>query len=394
MALILQTWMRWLMRIVLPFSRWRVPVMLLRGPDRASGREVNLLSAGWGYDFIRVRFFASEPAVVRTVTVPVWRLERVLRVWRAQADFTVIGIDRVSSRVFLRRRYLAVPMSVGNWMEVPKDMKAFARKRQNCAADIRRVRIHKLDVHLSRDEEDFDLFYDRYYKPHVSRRHGSLAVVGARTRIRLIFKSGILLWITRNGERLAASIEIIRGKDYYRMVNGVLDGRADLLAEGVLTATYVHSIEKARELGCTRIHMGGNEPSPHDGVFRYKNKWATGIALNDSILGGNCILLLDWNQLGGPVADFLSHTSLFHHDMGGFSALWAFPHSEPLTAENLERYYRRLKTHGVHSFHILLPGGVPVDFVCPSEVHLIPLPVVNTGGPEGLTSYLRGKRRA
>jgi hypothetical protein len=60
-----QTWLRWCMRIVLPFIGWRVPVVLLRGPARASGREVVLLSAGQ-----KSAFFTISPATPRSGPFP------------------------------------------------------------------------------------------------------------------------------------------------------------------------------------------------------------------------------------------------------------------------------------------------------------------------------------
>lgn len=392
----LQTWLRWLMRLVLPFANWRVTVVLLRGQDRAADREVVLLSAGVrpGNSYIKKHLFAAEPAVVRTARVPVWRLQRLLDEWRPGADLTVVGIDRVSSRLFLSPHYLAVPLWVNSWMEVPEDLRAFARKHHSCEADIRRVRIKNFEFQCSREEKDFELFYDRFYQPFISGRHGELAVVAPRWRAWLLFKSGMIHWVVRGGERLAGCIVVTRGKDYYSLIMGVIDGRIDLMREGVLSSLYVHSIQHARSLGCTRIQMGGSEPSPLDGVFRYKSKWATGLAKHDGFVSANCVTLLSWNRLEGPVADFFSRCPVFHHDLGGFSALWAFPSSEPLTAENLQRHYNQLKTHGLHYFYILLPGGVPADFVCPPEVHLIPFAVVNPGGPERLAAYLHGGQRA
>lgn len=389
--MILQTWLRWLMRIVLPFANWRVPVVLLRGQDRVSGAAVTLLSAGarYGNDFLKERLFAQEPVVVRTARVSVWRLRRLLHEWGAEADMTVIGIDRVSARLFLRQRYLAVPMWMSSWMQVPDDLKEFARTHSGCQGDIRRVRIQKFESHFSREEKDFDFFYDRFYQPFIVARHGALVVVSARWRLRLLFRRGGIKWVSVNGERVAGEIIMIKGREYHKMVIGVLDGSTALARQGVLSALYVHAIEDARQRGCTSIHMGGSEPSPHDGVFRYKNKWASGISTHDGFVSANCVTLLDWRGLAGPVAGLLTHTSLFYHDQGGYSALWVFPHDEPLTAENLERHYTQLKSTGVRQFVIVLPGEPPADFVCPPEVRLIPMAAVGAGGPAVLEAWLK-----
>lgn len=380
--MMLQNLLRWCVRIVLPFIRWRVPVVLLRGPARISGQEVVMLSAGRPSAFITERFFAQEPAVVRRTRVPVWRLQRLLNEWRSTADLVDVEIDRVSARLFLDTSYLKVPQWIISWMKVPEDMQAFGRTHRNAQADIRRIRIKNFECQWSREPKDFDLFYEKFFRPYVTERHGGLTRVSPRWMMRRLFKQGMIQWVMRNGERLAGGIVTVNGTLFSKRVNGVLDGRIDLMKDGVLSALYVHAMLEAKGLGCTEINMGGSMPSLHDGVFRYKSKWATGLRSHDGFISANCVTLLDWNRLAGPVAEFLSQTSLIHHDQDGYSALWVFPHDEPLTAKSLQHHYDKLDTAGLRRFDILLPGEVPVGFVCPAGVRLIPLTAVKEGGPE------------
>ncbi|MHB1079355.1 MAG: hypothetical protein ACYC67_08120 [Prosthecobacter sp.] len=375
------------MQIVLPFVHWRVPVVLLRGPARASGREVVLLSAGSPSAFIIGRFFAQEPAVVRRTRVPVWRLQRLVNEWRAAADLVDIEIDRVSARLFLDTTYLALPRWITSWMNVPEDLREFGRSHRNAQTDLRRIRTRNFECHLSREAKDFALFCEKFHRPHTTARHGSMTMVSPRWMLRYVFRQGMIQWVTRKGEKLAGGILTIKGKVLTKRVNGVLDGRADLLKEGVLSALYVHSMQEARRLGCTEINMGGSMPSLHDGVFRYKSKWASGLRSHEGFISANCVTLLDWNHLAGPVAEFLSQTSLIHHDQDGYSALWAFPHHEPLTAETLQQHYAQLAAAGLHRFDILLPGDLPAGFVCPANVRLIPLSAVADAGPDLLKHH-------
>jgi len=380
----LQTLLRWCMRIVLPFVHWRVPVLLLRGPARVSGREVVLLSAGSPSAFITGRFFAQEPTEVRRTRVPVWRLPRLLNEWRAAADLVDIEIDRVSARLFLDTTYLALPRWITSWMNVPEDLREFGRTHRNAQTDLRRIRVKNFDCHLSREAKDFDLFCEKFHRPHTTARHGDMTMVSPRWMLRYVFRQGMIQWVSRKGEKLAGGILTIKGKVLTKRINGVLDGRADLLKEGVLSALYVHAMQEARRLGCTELNMGGSLPSLHDGVFRYKSRWATGLRSHDGFISANCVTLLDWNRLAGPVAEFLSQTSLIHHDQDGYSALWIFPHDQPLTAETLQQHYDKLDTAGLRRFDILLPGDAPEGFVCPANVRLIPLAAVREGGPEQL----------
>ena len=159
------------------------------------------------------------------------------------------------------------------------------------------------------------------------------------------------------------------------------------MKEGVLSAIYVQTLYLAKELGCTKIHVGGSNASLHDGVLRYKSKWGGIIFAYDGSLSSNYVTLLKWCQLNGAVAEFLSHTSIIHHDNGGLSAFWVFPNHLPLTAASLHKEYRRLRAAGLHRFRILIPGKVPPDFVCPPEVRLIELSRANRGGPVDICTF-------
>jgi hypothetical protein len=165
------------------------------------------------------------------------------------------------------------------------------------------------------------------------------------------------------------------------VASGVLDGRTDLLRKGAVAALYVHAIQHARRQGCAKVFLGGSRPSLHDGLFRYKNKWGAAVCEHPEV---HMAMLLRWNRLEGPVAGFLSHTSIIHLDRDGLSALWAVPRDLPLTAERLDKEYRAINTTGLRRFRILLPGEPPPGFACPPDVRLIPLPSMAQAGPDTL----------
>ena len=381
--------LRWWVRLRLPFTAWRVHVQVLRGTARTSGQEVRLLAAGlprWSAQ-VGEYFFAGAPVVEKSTHVPVWSLQRHLDQWQAAADLTLVGIDRISARLFLARNYLAMPPLVSYWAAVPESLPAYLRQRSSVASDFRRVKKRDYASHLSTAAGDLDLFYEHYFKPYILGRHAKNARLTPRWMLRLVFRSGAIQWLTLNGERVAADLVTKQGRDYHLVVTGIRDGRQDLLRQGALAALYVHSLDHARQFGCTRILLGSSRAFLHDGLTRYKGKWMDGLTQDDGHITANHVLLLRWNRLAGPVADFLSQSGLIHHDQSGYSALWAFPSHLPLTAENLQREYHVLQLKGLHRFRILLPAPAPPGFTCPPELRLIELAAaekVGAGGINGL----------
>ncbi|MBB5030816.1 hypothetical protein [Prosthecobacter vanneervenii] len=373
----------WCMRLLLPFLQWRVPVRLLRGAERVTGREVRLRVAAVGPDaaaHLIQRFFAVEPVEESCTLVPVWSLDRHLRTSQPEGDLTLISVNNLSARLFLNQAdALAVPPMISSYIHLPKDVATLLRGNRKLADDFRRVRQQGFASHISvGDVLEYDDFYSRFYRPYVITRHNELVQVAPRSMLRLVHRVGGIQWLTQRGERMGGGLVYRSGGDFHAIVNGLRQDKADeLLRHGALAAMYVFMLQQALEMGCTRVMLGGSRPSLHDGVLRYKSKWLTGLTRHDGYLSANHTLLLRWPRLSSPVADFLSHTSLIHHEPGGgYSALWAFPPDLPLTAENLQQQYRALRLRGLHRMRILLSAPPPADFVCPPEVRLIDLRAV------------------
>jgi len=387
MIVFLHTLLRWWVGLRLPFTSWRVSVQELCGTSRVSGQEVRMLAAGmprWA-EQVGPYFFAEEPVVEKTTLVSVWALRRHLNHRQADADLTLVGIDRISARLFLGKDYLAMPPLIATWQSVPENQPR-SSLRSSVASDLRRVKKQDFASHLSKAEGDFDLFYDQYHKPYILGRHTKEARLTPRWMLRLAFRFGAIQWLTLKGERVAADLVMKQGRDYHLVVTGVLDGRQDLLRQGALAALYIHSLDHARQLGCSRIILGSSRAFLHDGLTRYKGKWMDGFNQDDGHITANHVLLLRWNRLAGPVSDFLSSAGIIHHEQSGYSALWAFPSHLPLSAENLQKQYESLKMKGLHRFRILLLDKAPAGFVCPPEVRLIELAEAEKAGAGCISS--------
>lgn len=328
--------------------------------------------------YLTQRIFDGESAVESRGKVLLWRLPELLDRLQSCADLSVLCLDRHSAGLFFNQGWLRAPSWIASEMIVPADTQDLVRASGNAAEEWRAANKKGYTSTISREDSDFELFYDRFYTPYIRKRHGRLARLRSRRVLRRSFKRGLILWIWRDGERQAADIIQIRNKVMHRVVLGVLDGRMDLLRQRVLTAVYIHATRLAMEHGCTHIFLGGTRPSLHDGVFRYKRKWGVTVCENPRAYYD---ILLRWSRLEGAVADFLSHTSLIHRDHGRLSALWAYPHHLPLTAESLQAKIRAIHTPGLHRLRILLPGEAPAGFLCPPDVRLIQLASVAEDWP-------------
>lgn len=377
----------WAVRLLLPVLHWRVPVRLLRGTERGSGREIRMLLAGVVPELtchIVERLFSSVPVEESCTAVPIWALEKHLRQNQPPADLTLMAVDKISTCLFISRKgRLAMPPMVSAYTQLPADFATLLRGNRKLADDVRRIRKQGFASHIVANKDpatgggmrEFDEFYDHFYSPYVSSRHRHQAQLASRSILRMVYRQGGIQWLTQKGQRVGGGLVYQSGGDFYAMVNGLQESRAEeLLQQGALAAMYGFMMQQAIELGCSRVILGGSHPTLHDGVLRYKAKWLTGLTRHEGFFSANHTLFLCSPLLDRTAAHLLSHTALIHYEPGsGYSALWVFPSDLPLTADVLEQQYRALRLRGLHRFRILLPGPPPAGFVCPPEVRLIDL---------------------
>ncbi|MCB1278752.1 hypothetical protein [Prosthecobacter sp.] len=372
-----------LLSLLLPVTNWRVPVSLKHGLSRSSGHPVTLLAAGMPRvcDYIALRLFKSKPRTEPVGMIPVWKLTQTLNRLQASADLTVVGVDRLTARRFFDQSWLQSPAWIASWMPVPEDLQAFAHSHSRVEGDMRYLRRNHFGRRFSVSKADFDTFYDHFYKPYIARRHGSLAYLRPRWSLRRQFKRGGILWIHREEEVQAADIVYVNHRTLHRVALGIADGRMELLQQRALAALYVHSIGHARDMHCTEIFLGGSRPFLYDGVFQYKRKWGAVVCEHPEV---NYRMLLRWNRLEGPVAEFLSHSPVIHYDGKDLSGLWSCPPELCRSAELLEREIRQTVSPGLRRLRVLLPDEPPPGYVCPPDVELVSLQEHAGSGPEAL----------
>lgn len=135
-------------------------------------------------------------------------------------------------------------------------------------------KIQKFNYEISNDPDALKFWYEKMLAPHISKKYGDLAVDSFHN-IKKIFKNGELVFVTFNGERVSAYLNMMRDDTYYLRKIGILDDK--YTKEGAMVATYYFSILRAKERGAKAVNFGGSKPFLLDGVLRHKNKWGTKI---------------------------------------------------------------------------------------------------------------------
>jgi len=175
------------------------------------------------------------------------------------------------------------------------------------------------------------------YVPYMCRRHGELAVIHNVHQLRRAFRRGGMLWVQREGQRIAGGLFYQRSGVLYLVAVGTADGDPSLTKKGALAAVYFFYLQYAHRQGCTQVDLGGSPPALNDGLLRYKRKWGARLSAQPRT---HYDYLIRWEQPNAQVIDYLAHRPLIfrrHRQLAAVTALKAEEVPAPELAQQIHR---------------------------------------------------------
>jgi hypothetical protein len=134
----------------------------------------------------------------------------------------------------------------------------------------RHCRRNAYEVRFSTDSNDIRHFYARLYRPYVSARFGTGAVLVDEEHFLAVSRGMTLAMLTAAGEWVAGLLLRQHGETLHLGWFGSAAVPPRVGASEVLDA---HSIEWGAARGVRRVIMGHSRPSLADGVVRYKSRF-------------------------------------------------------------------------------------------------------------------------
>lgn len=255
-----------------------IPLTLYEGKLRGSDTILRCWTVGTTHfpaDY-RSRVYDGEPRTVRVLRLPFFYIGRYLRS-RAHTYDLFVGVKPIHRSAVLDAHATYCGPSLitqeidtsGGWDAVASNM---ARAKRNW---VNRFKANPdLVIEVSREPEDLRFFYDRMLMPYVTRRFGVLGDYDSFERIEKMFKlGGFLMFISKDGKRIAASLCQMNDKmiSYNRV--GLLDGDESLLETGALMAVYHGHVQLAIEHQLPLLDLKQSRPFLKDGVYDNKARW-------------------------------------------------------------------------------------------------------------------------
>lgn len=335
---------RWALSLATRTGLRRIPVYRVEGTLPASGAAAALLLAGHrpGAEYLPARFFDGEPSYRRLGSAPVWKLASLLERHGPGTELVIVRLDQGSASRWDAEKALPehdsvrVPEWIGTRIPVPQDLEPLLRGGGSIRRDMTLVRRHGYEPATSVEAHDLHTFYSDFYRAFTHERHGETGYLRTETDLRRRLPRSEMLFVERQGERVAAGFYERVDDDLLLLALGTLDGDLALVKDGALAALYYFVLRRAQELGCSGVDLRGCRPVLNDGLLQFKKKWGAELCEKAETYYD---LFVHWPEGGPVVFDFLSRCPLIVRDGEGFAALTgdASISSEKVWVRGLER---------------------------------------------------------
>ncbi len=337
-------------------AAWRnrsLPLAILRGPSRAgNGVTATVLAAGKpnNVEFLIEQIFAEPPTREEIGQTPWWSLRRHVEEWKSRVDLTVARVPVVVAPRVAGSDSLITPEWLTMHIPVPGDVQDLSRASKSFADDMRLIRRNGLTSEIGSLDE-LDYFYEHIHAPFIRMRHGPTGTIFSARRLRMMARGGGIVWILRDGQRIAGLLIQKRGKCMRALVLGTAGNDYAHAKAGAIAALYLATVEHARQCGCPVIDFGGVHASLTDGLFRFKRKWGGRAMLKPD---NHFAWTLHWQRWNPAVADFLNRTSPIFADGKNLDGLRVMDDKQSIKDIQYLSW-----TPGLRQFYMLNPAGWP-----------------------------------
>jgi hypothetical protein len=331
----------------------RLEVLRWAGPDWS----VTYIGEGMSAETIASMLFPEPPELKERSQIRLWQAPGRIHTAAAHGDLVVCELNEI---IQVSRAGLELAFSTP--CLVQQVIEGIDRPTEEILADIdqhTRSRIRRLETQgyafeLSRSVTDFDEFYRRMYVPYASARfNGRGARVRKYTLVREHFTQGVLIRVRRGVEWIGGGVTHLIGDLCKAEQLGVLDGRYDLVKDGVNVALWWFVLLWARGQGARRYDLGSSLPYLANGVFTFKRQWGARVFANhDNHVGWHFF----GKNLPSRLCDFLNHQGLITEVKGKMYQVVLDP-DEPADRERLEARMKVLTRMGLAGMAAVDTGG-------------------------------------
>jgi hypothetical protein len=239
---------------------------------RVEGTQVRALCVGREDSFriLMTRLFAGRVHVEGSGRR--YFLWRPRRFWPMEADLVAVDIHPWLAARFRAAGWLVCPEFV-RWQGELSRMPP-AEPSKSLDSDLLRIARggYALEEPVG-SVRDWEEFKQGMVIPYAARRFGDEAWIPSSGYQRAVRRKGRLLFVRKDGQRVAGVCVIRSGDEAWVAGLGVRDGDLALMRSGAIAAVYALAIDWVKACGMRRIDFGRTSAFQLDGLARFKRKW-------------------------------------------------------------------------------------------------------------------------
>jgi hypothetical protein len=336
----------------------KVEAVLIEGVEKHSGATLTCFYLGHydNYAFLLNHLYSSYGVKEKYTRINSFRARKWINRYKDKVDLLFIDLELLYCKILSDYNFLEVPQWVRQSFDVPDTWEeVLAQFRKNTKkTDLRKVRKYGFTYRITKDEENYKIFYHTMYKPYLEKRFGDAVLIEPEWKVLRQCRKGELMQIVRDDKVVSCVLlHLLNVRLAYVWV-GVPDDLDPDLANGAFSALYYFTILYGYEKGCREIDFLGSRPLLNDGLFRYKRKW--GMRVQDSPVPRGDILLRP-RRLDGPVANLFSNNSFITRDGSGICGKILY-NIQKLSLPHLQDLLENQDTPGLTRLKIYAMKGI------------------------------------
>jgi hypothetical protein len=323
----------------------------LAGQNQAGSLAATYIGTESSVWYLRKNLFGEGSTKIRVGRVSAWQIDKMTAL--PDSDILIVEAGKWLVDKLPQQKAIVIPSYVhllldvqGPWEEVESHL----RRRKSARSEMRLVHKYGYEYEISHREDDFQTFYRDMYLPSVKPRHKEFASPMSKELAYQHFRNGLLFLVKRNGQCVCGNLCRVQQKTLFLVLGGILNADERLMKEGALGATDYLNIRWASQNGFETVNFLVTEPFLGSGVFQYKRKWGSRVAIPSN---EKKRIWLKVRRLTPAVAQFLKdNPAIVLGENDTLQGLIVTDDPASVSAEDKEEWQKKYATPGLDSLLI------------------------------------------
>jgi hypothetical protein len=306
-------------------------------------------------DYLLHKVYTAPPRILREWRLWLPRLNRLIEAPPHGVDLC-IAVVPLRYEPYLERLYAfkshehvhqAIDLT-GSWAEMK------TRFHETVKEAARRIRKYGFYYRISHDLNEYDMFYNRMYLPHIEKQFGMLSHNDSYRENRDFFFRGFLLFVLERDQAIAGALCFMSNGVLTWRRTGVLDGDRSYIRRGAQAALYHFLIQVARDMGCHTLDLMKSRSFLNDGVYLHKRDWGAAVSPDDE--AKSWVYFFPFSR-SHNVARFFKRMPPIVYTHDGLRALVGIEEERELSTEERMEVTHRFHAPGLEGLLLLTPNS-------------------------------------